>query len=196
MASTSSAGLSRRPAVSTNRNRMPSRLISSSIKSRVVPGRADTMARSSRSSWLSSVDLPALGRPAITVVTPFLMTLPSSNERSRPATTPCTSARSRLNPLRSANSTSSSPKSSSSSSSAANRISCSRRARSSLEKPPRSWFSATWCARAESAAMRSATASAWARSMAPLRKARLVNSPVSARRAPWRRSRASTCRTT
>ena len=36
--------------------------------------------------------------------------------------------------------------------------------------------------------MTSMTASAWTRSIRPLRKARLVNSPGSASRAPWRRT--------
>ena len=171
-------------------------LTSSSMKSRVVPGMAETMARSSRSSALSSVDLPALGRPAMTAVMPFLITLPSSKERSRPATTARTSASRCARPVRSANSTSSSPKSSSSSSSAANLMRRARNSRNSWEKPPRSWLRATRWLRAESAAMRSATASAWAKSIAPLRKARLVNSPASARRAPSRSSAASTWRTT
>ena len=69
--------VSRIPAVSINRKRIPSKVISSSIVSRVVPGISETMARSSLSSALSKVDLPAFGRPAITVFTPVLITLPS-----------------------------------------------------------------------------------------------------------------------
>ena len=41
-----------------------------SIASRVVPGMGETIAASRRASALSSVDLPALGGPAITTVTP------------------------------------------------------------------------------------------------------------------------------
>ena len=39
---------------------------------------SETMALSSLSRALSRVDLPALGFPAITVGTPFLITLPKS----------------------------------------------------------------------------------------------------------------------
>ena len=47
---------------------------------RVVPAISETIARSSLSKALSNVDFPAFGRPAITVLIPFLITLPSRND--------------------------------------------------------------------------------------------------------------------
>ena len=49
---------------------------------------------------------------------------------------------------------------------------------------PSSWHTAFFAASAVSASMRSATDSAWIRSMRPLRKARCVNSPPLAWRHP------------
>ena len=62
--------------------------------------------------------------------------------------------------------------------------------RSSDENPPFICLNAMRCAAAVCDAITSATASAWARSILPLRNALWVNSPGSAARAPasWRRS--------
>src|SRR5215469_15534487 len=51
------------PAVSTNRQVLPPRSISSSTGSRVVPATASTSTRSVPASLLSRLDLPTLGRP-------------------------------------------------------------------------------------------------------------------------------------
>jgi hypothetical protein len=73
----------------------------------------------------------------------------------------------------------------------------SHRPRTSVEKLPVRERTAERAAAAVEASMRSATLSAWARSSLPLRKARRVNSPGSARRAPSSRQRASSiCMTT
>ena len=86
--------------------------------------------------------------------------------------------------VRSANSTSSSLKSSSSSTSEIVFSSSSRRCANSVDMPPRIWFSATRCDAAPVEAIRSATASACDKSILPFRKARCVNSPGAAKRAP------------
>ena len=55
----------RSPAVSTSRIGAPSHSASIAIESRVIPASGPTTSRSSLSSLLISVDLPALGRPTI-----------------------------------------------------------------------------------------------------------------------------------
>ena len=137
-----SAVCSLMPAVSIKRYTMPPKVKLSSMVSRVVPAMALTMALSSLISALSKVDLPALGLPAITVGTPFLMALPILK-----VSTNCNSILCRLltkvcNSGRLANSTSSSLKSSSNSISEAKLISFSRSMAISFEKPPRIWFMA------------------------------------------------------
>jgi hypothetical protein len=52
------------------------------------------------------------------------------------------------------------------------------------DSSPFNWEAATFRAASVRAAIMSATASAWVRSMRPFRKARFVNSPGSAGRAP------------
>ena len=195
-ASIASAVSGRRPAVSTSLKLMLPMLSLSSMRSRVVPGVSETMARSSFSSAFSSVDLPALGLPAITVCTPLLTALPSAK--------PCTSgsmcaSKSWSRALRaalSAKAMSSSAKSSSSSSMAAKWSSLARSAWMWAENWPRIWCMAMRWAAAESAAIRSATASAWARSNLPCRKARCVNSPGCASCTPWRTRSCTSCCTT
>ena len=51
-------------------------MIISSIVSLVVPAMEDTIALFSLRMLLSKVDFPALGLPAITVLTPFLIAFP------------------------------------------------------------------------------------------------------------------------
>ena len=62
--------VSRIPAVSIRRNEIPSMVIYSSMLSLVVPGISVTIARFSRKRAFIRLDLPALGRPTITVVIP------------------------------------------------------------------------------------------------------------------------------
>jgi flagellar biosynthesis protein FlhA len=127
---------------------------------------------------------PAFGLPAITVGTPFLMALPvlklSANARSilcKLLTKVCNSGRL-------ANSTSSSAKSNSNSTKLVKCKSLSLSAAISFEKPPFSCFKAkSWAMRC-SDAIKSATASACAKSSLPFKKALWVNSPGSANLAP------------
>ena len=62
--------VSRAPAVSTSVSARPSMSTRSVTRSRVVPGTSVTMARSAPTSALNRLDLPTLGRPAITTVAP------------------------------------------------------------------------------------------------------------------------------
>ena len=175
------------------RNRIPWRLSSSSIVSRVVPAMSLTMARSSRSSVLRRVDLPTFGLPAITTGMPFRKTLPSSNERIKASNWPHKRLTRPRSCSRLANSTSSSEKSSSNSIRDAKWMSSARRSLIFLLKPPRICCKATRWAAAEPLAMRSATASACDRSNFPFRKARSVYSPGSANRAPCWQSACKSC---
>ena len=61
-----SGAASSRPAVSISRTRRPRSIASASLASRVTPGVSATIARRPPASRLNSVDLPTLGRPAIT----------------------------------------------------------------------------------------------------------------------------------
>ena len=81
--STASA-LSRKPAVSIKVTGQPPRSICNSIISRVVPAKGETIATSRRASALSKVDFPALGGPAMTMVTPS-----RSRSAARPAASSC-----------------------------------------------------------------------------------------------------------
>lgn len=177
--------VSRMPAVSMNRKVMPERLMVSSIMSRVVPCMGDTMARSSPIRRLRRVDFPAFVSPMMATGIPFLMALPTLNESARCFMCCLIWVANCFRLARLANSTSSSLKSSSSSIRVVKWRSCERRLLSLLLKLPFIWFSASLCMPAEVEAIRSATASAWLRSILPLRKARWVNSPGVARRAPW-----------
>ena len=177
--------VARIPAVSINRNWMPLMFITSSMVSRVVPGISETMARSSFSKAFNRVDLPALGLPAITVFTPFLITLPSLNDSANGCSNSCIRSINAISCSRLANSTSSSLKSSSSSISEAKFKSCVRRSFIWLLKPPRICCKASCCDADEEEAIKSATASACERSIRPCIKARRVNSPGLAERAPF-----------
>jgi hypothetical protein len=72
---------SRWPAVSIRRSGRPRTLHIASIRSRVVPGVGATMARSSRSSALSRLDLPTFGSPTITASAPSCRMRPSGAVR-------------------------------------------------------------------------------------------------------------------
>ena len=68
--STASATLLRNPAVSVTITGIPSSSSVTSMASRVVPGRSDTMAASRPARTLSRLDLPVLGHPARTTRNP------------------------------------------------------------------------------------------------------------------------------
>ncbi|MNH21426.1 hypothetical protein D3C79_812340 [compost metagenome] len=86
--------VSRRPAVSMMCSGMPSRWMCSRSTSRVVPAISVTMADSRPARALSRLDLPALGRPAITTFMP-------SRSRAPCLASPRTSSSSAMMPYRS-----------------------------------------------------------------------------------------------
>ena len=151
------------------------------------------MARSSFTSRLRRVDLPAFVSPIIATGMPFFTAFPTLKECTRWAMMLSICVASVHNWLRSANSTSSSLKSNSSSMREVKSNRRVLRARSSLLKPPRIWFIARRWVAAFEEAIRSATASAWLRSILPFRKARWVYSPGLALRHPLAMSSCMTC---
>ena len=163
---------------------IPFKLIVSSITSRVVPAISDTIARSSRNKAFNKVLFPTFVLPTIATGTPFLITFPKEKDLHKRVSNSSIFPAIRLNSERSANSTSSSEKSSSNSS---KEVICNNSARNfinSAEKPPFICFRAIRCDAAEEEAIKSATASACDKSIFPFRKARCVNSPGVASRAP------------
>jgi len=132
-----------------------------------------------------SEDLPTFGLPAITTGIPFLMALPSRNEEASLSTMSLIFITVSVIAKRLANWTSSSLKSSSSSISDAKVTSSCLSFSIPAENPPRSCEAARRCAASESAAMMSATASAWERSILPFMKALMVNSPGAAVSTPF-----------
>ncbi len=186
----------RSPAVSTRRMGTPPISIGSRKASRVVPASGVTMARSSPASRLSRLDLPTFGRPAITTLIPVASSLPcrlfasrSARSARTPLSLPAASSRWR-------ESTSSSGKSSIASVRARSSVRRATREWTTAENSPERERSAERAASRLAASIRSATASAWARSSLPSRKARRVNSPGSARRAPASRHTPSSARMT
>lgn len=198
--STSSAP-SRSPAVSTTCSGTPSIWIVWRTMSRVVPAIGVTIASSAPASAFSRELLPAFGWPAITTWMPSRSSAPwcarcitRARFACRRSSWPCASAFCRK-------SISSSGKSSVASTSMRRCTSASRSACTSRENSPAMDRVALRAAASVLASIRSATASACARSSLPLRNARWVNSPGSATRkaieAPASRQRASSsCSTT
>ena len=142
------------------------------------------MARSSFNNRLSKVLFPTLVLPTMATDMPAFIALPVSNEVASVAILVRISSAKACNSWRSAKVTSWSLKSSSSSISDVMCSNLSLSAASSPEKWPRSWPKANCALALLVAAMRSATASAWLKSIFPLRKARCVNSPGCACRHP------------
>ncbi|MNT31348.1 hypothetical protein D3C72_1671790 [compost metagenome] len=154
--------------------------------SRVVPAMGVTMASSAPASALSNELLPALGWPAITTLMPSRSSAPwrarcitEANVCCKFDSCPCASALRRK-------SISSSGKSSVASTSMRRWMRASRRPWISAEKAPVSERLALRAAASVLASIRSAIASAWARSILSFRKARSVNSPGWATRKPRR----------
>ena len=173
------------PAVSINRNVTPCKLIVSSITSRVVPWISLTMAFSSFSNAFSKVDFPAFVSPIIATGMPFLIAFPTLKEWASRAITCSIWVARLLSSSRLANSSSSwSLKSSSNSINEVKWSNWLRRLESSLLNPPRIWLMARRWVEADDEAIRSATASAWLKSIFPFRKARWVYSPGRAARHP------------
>ena len=171
---------------------MPPTTSCDSTTSRVVPGRSVTMARSQRLQALSRLDLPTLGRPTMATLSPIRSSCPASAVAKMCSTSPSTAATwARTAP--SSRGGRSSSKSTRASTSASTSRQVDRSWRIGAISLPCTPARAVRAARVDWAATRSATPSAWVRSRRPFKKARRVNSPGSASRAPWLRQSWSTC---
>ena len=159
----------RRPAVSNTRSAIPRRLIRSSMKSRVVPCTSLTIARSNPSMRLSRLDLPALVAPKITTRNPSRKIRPVSAVAISLSMSLCSEMRrSRIVPV-SSGEIPSSGKSIEASTWAMISISRCCNPRNSSPNRPRNCSVAERNARSVCARIRSMTASAWVRSILPLR---------------------------
>ena len=187
---------SRRPAVSTRVNSTPSMRRVSCSRSRVVPAMSVTMARSLPASALSSELLPAFGGPTSTTCRPSRRRRPRSAARRSRTSWSLASRRRSRKPAPPSVSSDSSAKSIAASTCTRIASTASISASTRREKSPSSERRAARAARRSVAAMRSATASAWARSSLPFRKARWLNSPAAAWRAPRPMQRATSARST
>ena len=185
-----SSPASRRPAVSITCSGTPSIWIVSPTLSRVVPGIGVTIASSAPASALSSELLPTFGWPASTTRMPSRSSAPWRARRQhrgdlrrwpRRAAGARRPARGSRSPPRESRA---SPRPA-----CAARRSCRRAAPISRENAPSSERAAERAAASVLASIRSATASACARSSLSLRKARSVNSPGRARRRRGSRGR-------
>ena len=185
------SSVSRRPAVSMMWTGTPSRVICSRTVSRVVPAMSVTMAISSPAKALSRLDLPTLGAPTRTTFMPSRKIAPCSALASTVFRRPCRAWSLPRASAASRKSMSSSGKSSVASTNIRRVIRSSTNSCMCRENAPLSERNAMRAADLLEASMRSATLSAWVRSSLLLRKARLVNSPGSAIRAPSSRQRES-----
>ena len=88
--------VARIPAVSSRVRGTPSSTSSLSSRSRVVPGRSVTMARSRRLRRLSRLLLPTLGRPTMATLNPSRRTSPCRAPSTRAASSPRTASSSAL----------------------------------------------------------------------------------------------------
>ena len=190
MRSTGSS-VSRRPAVSVSTMRTPSMAMLSESVSRVVPGTSVTMARSPPTSALSSVLLPAFGLPASTTRSPSSSMRPARGSQASRSRAAMSAQRSLTCALTSVSSTSSG-KSTAAESEASTSMIASRASRTNADTPPSICLRALRIARSLPARIIRMTASACVRSTRPLIKARYVNSPGPAMRAPARSSSDST----
>ena len=169
------------PAVSMKRKSSPLMVVVSSMMSLVVPCTSETIALSSCSKALSSVDFPTFVFPTIATGIPFFTAFPVLKLSARLMMWLSISCAKVSSSLLSANSSSSWSEKSSSSSRSDVSLSSFFLSSPSLElKCPFSWLMASWCCARLVAAMMSATASACARSIFPLRYALRVYSPGSA----------------
>ena len=152
----------------------------------MVPAISVTMALSSPKSTFIREDFPAFGFPKITVLMPSDMTRPSSQEAKSRST--CFTIGSKAAKRRSGY-PSNEICSGSSKADSIKAISYkifSRSSRIFRETEPASWLTELFKAYSLVDWITSATASAWAKSIRPFKKARFVNSPGSAVLAPFR----------
>ena len=191
------------PAVSAIFKGIPWISIISSIASRVVPAIGLTMARSSFKSALSREDLPTLARPNITALRPSRRILPCVADFNRPSILLDTlliirsiflawaigSPTTAFWPVAWVEATHSSGKSILTSDNAITSNNSFLIRLSSTDNCPFNCFIPLDRARPVLALIISITASARLRSILPFKKARLVNSPASAKRAPLAKTR-------
>ena len=162
--------------------------------SRVVPATSATIARASPARALSNELLPAFGGPSSTACRPSRRRRPRSAwsiKACRSTTRASRSARTAPMPRVSIGS---STKSMAASTCTRRRSRVAAMASTRCENTPSSDRRAARAARRSAAAIRSATASAWTRSSLPLRKARWLNSPGPAWRAPSSQQRSTSRR--
>ena len=152
----------------------------------VVPGMWVTIARSSFKRRFRRLDLPALTRPTITVFIPSTQILPSPWALTRPSIAVMTPS-SMMSAVLSLDriSASSSGKSIATSTCASISTTFRRNASIFFLNDPLICRDARVRPRSVLELRRSATASAWVRSILPFKKALSVNSPGSACLAPW-----------
>ena len=185
-----SSSVSRSPAVSTISTGIPPSEMRSITRSRVVPGVAVTIARSrchqpveqrglarirpsNNGHCQAVVNQPSLGGSLAATGASAASSAPAASQSPHPALRQCRLRQSRY-PLRRSPARPVAPLS--------EPPACSAH-RLAARAATRAWYSV-------SAAIRSRTASAWVRSMRPCRKARCVNSPGRASRAPASRAAA------
>ena len=152
------------------------------------------MARSWPSNWFNKLDLPAFGRPTIATRIPFRTSCPSFAVASSWSINASADSSRFSRPPIVSGSMSSSGKSMCASTCASTCMVSSRSWLIRCDNFPASCSLAAFRARSVRAWIRSATASACARSIRPWRNARLVNSPGRANRAPALSTASSTAR--
>ena len=185
-----SSPAARRPAVSIKVSGTPSSSMATSMASRVVPARAETMAAARPANILRILDFPALGGPTSATRKPSRRRRPVSSD-SAPDSSAWRAGRlsSAFCPMPPGRSSSANSKSASK---CANRVfSPSRQPSARRRKPPRNCAKACFCCAPPSASIKSAMASAAVKSILPLSTARRVNSPASAARNPGKADKAA-----
>ena len=169
----------------------PSNVICSRTVSRVVPAISVTIATSSPASALSRLDLPTFGAPTSTTLMPSRKIAPCRALAKMSANCVCSARSLPFASAASRKSMSSSGKSSVASTSIRSVIKSSTKVWICAENAPLSERTAMRAADWLDASIKSATLSACAKSSLLFRKARLVNSPASAMRAPSSKQRCS-----
>ena len=187
-----SSEVSRKPAVSIICTGTPSICTVSRIASRVVPATEVTIATSRAASRLSKLDLPTFGCPIKTTRIPSRNRLPCFAVYSKACRFSCTRSNLSYTLVVCNNPSSSSGKSSMASISIRNSIRLAFNSLTYRENSPVNERNAERAAASDVASMRSATLSACAKSILSFKKARWVNSPGLAIRAPSRKQRFNT----
>ena len=173
-----------KPAVSMNRMGAPSIISSTSIKFLVVPGVLFTIERSPFARQLNNVDFPTFGFPVITTLAPLNKSLPSLYDPNKSLTEFFVFFSSFMIFLNVCFCVSSSEMSISFSTTERTLITPLFISASFLESPPSTILCWARAASLDLALINEATPSTCIKSILPFIKARRVNSPGSASRAP------------